>query len=64
MPHVYVRTYIISFHGFVLWCCFICSNLTLPSFKKGAFVRNGYFSRMGSIFVFMKQAFFTLNSFS
>ena len=24
--------------------CFICRNLTLPSFKKGMFVRIGYFS--------------------
>ena len=34
--------------------CFICRNLTLPSFKKGVFVRNGYFSPMRSISVVMK----------
>ena len=44
--------------------CFICRNVTLPSFKKGMFVRNGYFSPMRSISVVMKQAFFTLNWFS
>ena len=34
--------------------CFICRNLTLPSFKKGVFVRNGCFSPMRSISVVMK----------
>ena len=34
--------------------CFICRNLTLPSFKRGVFARNCYFSSMGSIAVFMK----------
>ena len=34
--------------------CFICRNLTLPSFKKGVFVRNGYFSPMRSTSVVMK----------
>ena len=34
--------------------CFICRNLTLPSFKKGVFVRNGYLSPMRSISVVMK----------
>ena len=34
--------------------CFICKNLTLPSFKKGVLVRNGYFSPMRSISVAMK----------
>ena len=43
---------------------FICRNLTLPSFKKGVFVRNGYFSPMRSISVVMKEAFFTLYCFS
>ena len=33
---------------------FICRNLTLPSFKKDAFVRNGYFSPTRSISVVMK----------
>ena len=33
---------------------FICINLTLPSFKKGVFVRNGYFSPVRSISVVMK----------
>ena len=34
--------------------CFICRNLTLPSFKKGEFVRNGYSAPMRSISVVMK----------
>ena len=45
-------------HLFSCFClivsCFICRNLTLPSFKKGVFVRNGYFSPMRSISVVMK----------
>ena len=49
---------------FLMVSCFICRNLTLPSFKKGLFVRNGYFSTMRSISAVMKQAFFTLNCFS
>ena len=44
--------------------CFIRRNLTLPSFKKGVFVRNAYFFPMRSISVVMKKAFFTLNCFS
>ena len=28
----------------LMFSCFICRNLTLPSFKKGLFVRYGYFS--------------------
>ena len=44
--------------------CFIFRNLTLPSFKKGEFVRNGYFAPMRSISVVMKYDFFTLNCFS
>ena len=41
--HVYVRTSLFS--CFCLLCLgFFCRNLTLPSFKKGVFVRNGYFS--------------------
>ena len=47
-----------------MFSCFICRNLILPSFKKGASVRNGYFSPMRSISVVMKEAFFTLNCFS
>ena len=43
--------------------CFICRYLSLPSFKKCVFVRNGYFSPMGSISVVMKQAFFYLKLF-
>ena len=43
---------------------FICINLTLPSFKKDVFFRNGYFSPVRSISVVMKQAFFSLNYFS
>ena len=38
--------------------CFICRNLSLLSFKKGAFVRIGYFSQMRFIPVVMKEAFF------
>ena len=34
--------------------CFICRNLSLPSFKTGAFVRNGYISPMRSISVVRK----------
>ena len=45
------------YHLFSCFClvlsCFICRNLTLPSFKKGVFVRNGYFSPMRSISVGM-----------
>ena len=33
---------------------FICRNLTIPSFKKGVFARNGYFSPKRSISVVMK----------
>ena len=44
--------------------CFICRNLTLPSFKKGVFLKNGYFSPTRLISVVMKEAFFTLNCFS
>ena len=40
--------------GGVMVSCFLCRNLTLPSFKKGVFVRNGYFSPMRSISVVMK----------
>ena len=51
-------SHLISFHVFVLWClCFICTNLTLPSFKKDVFVRSGYFSPMRSISVAMKLVF-------
>ena len=38
--------------------CFVCRNLTLPLFRKGAFVRKGYFSPMISISVVMKWASF------
>ena len=45
IPHLYVCTYTVYFH--VLPCflvsCSICRDLTLPSFKKGMFVRNNYF---------------------
>ena len=34
--------------------CFICRNLNLPLFQKGALARNGYFSPMRSISVVMK----------
>ena len=34
--------------------CFVCRNLTFPSFKKGVFVKNGYFFPMRSISVVMK----------
>ena len=39
---------------FLMVSCFICRNLTLPSFKKSVFVRNGYFSPMRSTSVVMK----------
>ena len=61
-----VRTHL--HHLFSCFClmvsCFICRNLTLPSFKKSVFVRNGYFSPKRSISVAMKSDFFTLNCFS
>ena len=34
----------------LMMSCFICRNLTLPSFKKCVFVKNGYFSPMRSIY--------------
>ena len=34
--------------------CFICRNLILPLFKKGVFVRNGYFSPRRSMSAVMK----------
>ena len=43
--------------------CFICRILTSCSFKKGAFVRNGYFSPMRSISIVMEQAFFYFKLF-
>ena len=43
--------------------CFICRNLTLPSLKKGVFVRNGCFSPMRSISVVMKWALFYFKLF-
>ena len=50
-----VRTHLHLFSCFCLMVsCFICRNLTLPSFKKGLLVRNGYFSPMRSISVVMK----------
>ena len=49
---------VLSLHVFVLWCRFICKNLTLSSFKKGVFVRNGYVSPMILISVTIKQGFF------
>ena len=63
MPHMYVRTYI-SFYVLSYVVCFIYRILTLSSFKKDAFVRNGYFSPRRSISIAMKQVFFTLNCFS
>ena len=57
MPHMYVRTYI-SFYVLSYVVCFIYRILTLSSFKKDAFVRNGYFSPRRSISIAMKQAFF------
>ena len=39
---------------FLMVSCFVCRNLTLPSFKNGVFVRNGYFSPMRSISIVMK----------
>ena len=59
-PHVHVRTYIYT-NLFPWFChmvpCFICRNLTLPSSKKGVFLRNGYFSYMRSISVVIKKVF-------
>ena len=51
-----VRTHLyclFSWFCFMVFC-FICRNLTLPSFKNGVFVRNGYFTPMRSISVVMK----------
>ena len=46
-----VRThlYYLFSHFFLMLSCFIRRNLTLPSFKKCLFVRNGYFFIMRSI---------------
>ena len=45
---VQVRTGGEGYHAFSCFClmvsCFICRILTLPSFKKGVFVRNGSIS--------------------
>ena len=41
-------------HFCLIVSCFICRNLTLSSFKKDMFVRNGYFSPARSISVVMK----------
>ena len=41
----------------------ICGILTLSSFKKGVFFRNGYFYPMTSISIVMKQAFFIFKLF-
>ena len=67
-PYVYVHTYTLFSCFCLMVSCFICRNLTLPSFKeavlvrngyfasfkKGVFVRNGYFAPMKSISVAMK----------
>ena len=60
--HAYIRTYISCVHTRLhyLFSCFclmvfcVRRNLTLPSFKRGVFVRNGSFSPMRSISVVMK----------
>ena len=49
----FVRTYLTSCFCLMV-SCFICRNLTVPLFKKGLFVRNGYFSPMRSISAVMK----------
>ena len=38
----------------LMMSCFIWRDLTLPSFKNGVLVRNGYFSPMRSIYVVLK----------
>ena len=48
-----VRTHLVSCFCLMV-SCFICRNLTLPLFEKGAFVRNGYFPPMRSISVVRK----------
>ena len=64
MSHVYVRTYTISFHVFILWCpvLFVEIYSYLHS-QRVLFVRNRYFSPMRLISVVMKYAFLTLNCF-
>ena len=53
--HVYVRTYTCLISCFCLMMpCFICRELTLPSFKKGVFGGSGYFSPMRSISAVME----------
>ena len=50
-----VRTHLHHFFScFRLMVSFICRNLTLASFKRGVFFRNGYFSPMRSISVVKK----------
>ena len=39
---------------YLIVSCFICRDVTLPSFKKGVFVRNVYFSQMRSISAVVK----------
>ena len=65
-PASCVRTYLrYLFSCFCLMVsCFICRNSTSPSFKKGVFVRNGFFCPRKSISVVMNQVRFTLNWFS
>ena len=42
----------------LMMSCFICRNLTLSSFKKDVFVRNGYFSSTRSKFCYNEISFF------
>ena len=62
---LHVRTHL--HYLFLCFCimvfCFICSILTLSSFKKGAFIRNGNFPPTKSISIVMKQAFFYFKLF-
>ena len=54
MLHVYIRTCTVFTCLCLMVSCFISKNLTLRSFKKGVFVRNGYVSPMISISVTIK----------
>ena len=58
------NTSIVNFCGWEFTeLAIICGILTLSSFKKGVFFRNGYFYPMRSISIVMKQAFFIFKLF-
>ena len=64
LPFMCTYALILSFFMFCLMApCFICRSLTLRSFKKDEFVRNGYFSQMRSISVVMNKLFFKFRLF-